>query len=181
MENNEMKCTKCGNEFEGHFCNKCGNPVNGMPEQQNGAYIQPPINVQVNQMPRKKKMGCFVVGLIVVGGIILTLIFIGIIGSLRNDVKSTTGSYDESSSTTSSDAEGQSEMTYSNYEKIETGMSYDEVVEITNAYGKEISSVEIAGIKTVILSYEGSGSFGANATVTFQNGEVIAKAQIGLE
>lgn len=80
-----------------------------------------------------------------------------------------------------SDAQTDGRITYQEYMKIETGMSYDEVTEIIGSYGTEISRSEIAGYVTVMVAWEGDGAIGANANVTFQNGSVVAKAQFGLQ
>ena len=72
------------------------------------------------------------------------------------------------------------EMTLNEFNRIETGMTYDEVCKIVGSYGFEMSRSEIAGYQTVIVGWDGIGQIGANANVTFQNGKVIAKAQAGL-
>lgn len=72
-------------------------------------------------------------------------------------------------------------ITYEEYTKIETGMTYDEVVEIIGSYGYELSRVDIAGYQTVSVGWDGHGSIGTNANVTFQNGVVVSKAQAGLK
>ena len=70
------------------------------------------------------------------------------------------------------------------FNKIETGMSYKEICDIVGGEGTLSSSVDV-GIgeeyKTEIYQWTGSGSIGANANVTFQGGQVISKAQIGLK
>ncbi len=80
-----------------------------------------------------------------------------------------------------SSTENRSKMTYSEYMEIKTGMTYDEVTEIVGSYGTELSRTDIAGYVTVMVGWEGEGTVGATANVTFQNGTVIAKAQMGLE
>lgn len=72
-----------------------------------------------------------------------------------------------------------SAVTMANYQRIETGMSYAEVVAILGAEGEELSSNELAGIKTVM--YQWNGGFGANMNVMFQNDEMVQKAQMGLK
>jgi hypothetical protein len=70
------------------------------------------------------------------------------------------------------------QVTYENFLKINMGAKYDDVKEILGD-GKEESSSEISGIKTKLYSWNGSGI--SNVTVTIQNDEVTAKAQVGLE
>lgn len=70
------------------------------------------------------------------------------------------------------------------FNKIETGMTYEEVCDIVGGEGTLGSSVDIgvgAEYKTDIYQWTGDGSIGANANVTFQGGKVISKAQIGLK
>lgn len=67
------------------------------------------------------------------------------------------------------------------FNEIKIGMTYEEVVGIIGEEGTVLSETEIANIRTVIYSWYGDGITGANANVTFQNGEVISKAQIGLK
>ena len=87
----------------------------------------------------------------------------------------------QSNKVSSSNTVNDSSITLDEFNRIETGMTYDEVVNIIGSYGTELSRSEIAGYTTVILMWEGSGSLGANANVTFQNGSVMAKAQFGLQ
>ena len=69
------------------------------------------------------------------------------------------------------------------FDRIKTGMTYSEVVEIVGVEGTLMSEVDIGfeEYATKMYSWEGNGYKGSNATVTFQNGKVVSKAQIGLE
>jgi len=67
------------------------------------------------------------------------------------------------------------------FNKIETGMTYEQVVAIIGEEGTVLSESEISNIKTIIYSWYGKGSIGANANITFQNGKAISKAQFGLK
>ncbi len=80
-----------------------------------------------------------------------------------------------------SDSLNDAYITSSEYNKIEIGMTYDEVCGIIGSYGKELSRVSIKGYETVLIMWEGKGPVGANANVTFQNGKVMSKAQLLLE
>jgi len=60
-------------------------------------------------------------------------------------------------------------------------MSYSQVVSILGSQGTEMSSSDIAGYSTVMYSWDGEGGFGANMNATFQNGELVSKAQFGLK
>ncbi len=69
------------------------------------------------------------------------------------------------------------------FEKLNTGMTYREVVEMVGGYGELLSEVGSVGDEyhTAVYMWKGEGSIGANANVTFQNGKVIMKAQAGLK
>lgn len=75
-------------------------------------------------------------------------------------------------------------ITLEEFEKIQTGMSLQEVVDIVGGVGEKLSSVDLGmGLEYIseMFSWTGDGSIGANANVTFQGGKVCAKAQIGLK
>lgn len=72
-------------------------------------------------------------------------------------------------------------MSLSEYYKIKTGMTYEEVIKIVGSYGTESARTETQGYQIVIISWNGNGQIGANATVTFENGRVSSKAQVGLQ
>ena len=97
------------------------------------------------------------------------------------------GSENKSNSTASSTTSGvtteqkQDRLNLEKFNKIETGMSYQEVVNIIGEEGTVLSESEIGNIKSTIYSWYGEGSIGANANVTFQNGKVVSKAQVGLK
>ena len=60
-------------------------------------------------------------------------------------------------------------------------MTYEEVIKIVGSYGTESARTETQGYQIVIISWNGNGQIGANATVTFENGRVSSKAQVGLQ
>ncbi|MEA5134660.1 MAG: zinc-ribbon domain-containing protein [Candidatus Fimivivens sp.] len=72
-------------------------------------------------------------------------------------------------------------ISYAEYTKIEMGMTYDEVCKIVGSSGTEIMRSEVEGFQFTIIGWKGEGPDGANATVSFQNGKEIAKAQFGLK
>ena len=70
------------------------------------------------------------------------------------------------------------------FNKIKTGMTYEEVCDIVGGEGTLSSSVDLGvgdEYKTEIYQWTGNGSIGANANVTFQGGKVVSKAQMGLK
>ncbi|MBQ8338534.1 MAG: hypothetical protein IJY33_05255, partial [Oscillospiraceae bacterium] len=74
-------------------------------------------------------------------------------------------------------------VNYKNFEKIENGMTYNQVVEIFGGEGKVMSSVDLGTgdeyVTTIYYWYDWTGV--ANCNVTFQGGKVVAKAQVGLQ
>lgn len=72
-------------------------------------------------------------------------------------------------------------ITAEKFNAIESGMTYDEVVNIVGSDGELLSQADIGGdeYKTEIYVWYGIVP-GSNANVTFQGGKVAAKAQIGL-
>ena len=77
-----------------------------------------------------------------------------------------------------------STISLAEFEAIQTGMEYQEVFDIIGGRGTMLSEVDMGlgdEYYTVIYQWEGEGSLGANANVTFQGGVVTAKAQFGLE
>ena len=65
------------------------------------------------------------------------------------------------------------------YHLVETGMSYDEVKGVIGPADEELSRVDIGGITTVLLQWKGRNLF-SNMHLTFQNGQLVTKAQFGL-
>lgn len=76
--------------------------------------------------------------------------------------------------------EPRSGITMANYERLRDGISYREAVAILGKPGTELSRSDLAGITTVMYSWEGS-SFGSNMNVMFQNDRLVSKAQFGLK
>lgn len=70
-------------------------------------------------------------------------------------------------------------ITKAAYKKIETGMSYQDVVNVVGGEGELTGSSKAAGYTMKIYTWNGS-DLGSNATVTFQNDKVQSKAQTGL-
>ena len=68
-----------------------------------------------------------------------------------------------------------------NYAKLQTGMTYEEVVSILGQQGEEMSSTDMGGYKTVMYKWNGDSGFGANMNAMFQNGKLVSKAQLGLQ
>lgn len=112
-----------------------------------------------------------------IGIIFVALIIIGIMASNNdplNSVVDTTGS-------------GEVTVTLEEYNKIKTGMTYEEVQKIVGGPGVVSGESHVEGIKGVskdtdikIISYNGEGELGANCLFTFTNNKLDSKAQTGL-
>jgi hypothetical protein len=71
-----------------------------------------------------------------------------------------------------------SKVTYENFLKVKMNDKLETIVSLLGE-GQELSSSEVAGIKTVMYSWYGSGISTMN--VTIQNGVVTGKAQMALK
>ena len=69
-------------------------------------------------------------------------------------------------------------VTLANYNKLQTGMSYSEVVEILGSPGKKISD-ETAAPNTI--TYMWGGDQVGNIRVTFQNDRLLQKSEYGMQ
>lgn len=73
-------------------------------------------------------------------------------------------------------------VTLEAFNSLETGMSYDEVVEIIGFDGELNSQVDIgAGDEFKTELYTWKNQDGTNMNATFQGGQLVSKAQIGLK
>lgn len=68
-----------------------------------------------------------------------------------------------------------------NYLKLQNGMTYQDAVNILGEEGEEMTSSDIAGIKTVMYMWKAKGFGGANMNAMFQDGALTTKAQFGLD
>jgi uncharacterized OB-fold protein len=77
-------------------------------------------------------------------------------------------------------------VSFDEYQRIEVGMSYKQVVEIIGVDGEEISRNKIDGIPGVMESietvmYQWANKNGASMNAMFQNNKLSQKAQFGLK
>ncbi len=164
-----MFCKNCGKELlsDEKYCSSCGNSTNS--EQ---------IPYANDKTTKKKKNKGKITG--IVPGLLLIMFITIIVGfvnltSTQTNSNPTNVNEDKNSSNNSKGAL----ITLDEFNKIETGMSYKDVVNIIGANGTLSSESSIGNYTTQIYTWYGS-VFGANANVTFQNGKVIGKAQAGL-
>ncbi|MDZ4632287.1 DUF3862 domain-containing protein [Bacillus cereus] len=72
-------------------------------------------------------------------------------------------------------------MTKAEFEQIQNGMTYEEVVKIIGSDGELQSESTVGDYTSKLYTWKGEGGLGANANITFQNNEVQAKSQFGLK
>ncbi len=116
---------------------------------------------------KKESIAVTILG-IILALLSVCLIFSGIEDLVNNDVLST---------------ESSTKINLEKFNKIETGMTYQEVVNIIGEEGTVISQTDIINndqYKTTMYCWYGEDGI-SNANVTIQGGKVISKAQIGLE
>ena len=111
-------------------------------------------------------------GLRIFLGILILLIGIASIASLGEDNTSPT-------SANSTEVQ-QQKVTLEKFNKLETGMTYKQVVEIIGEDGT-LSTESSYGNQSLKVYYWYSSNGISNATVSFSNGKLTAKSQIGLD
>ena len=130
-------------------------------------YCQSEIDSKAKICPQcqKKQSNPIVTAIRLFIGIIIT--FIGI-GMLVSDIGST------------EPKEEKCYITLEEFNKIQNGMTYDQVKEIVGCEGTINSESEVMGSKMTIYSWYGKDGI-SNANVNIQDNKLINKTQIGLE
>lgn len=72
-------------------------------------------------------------------------------------------------------------ITKAEYDAIKTDMTYDEVKAVIGGEGKQSSTSSVEDSEIIIYAWLGNGDSGSNATVSFIDGKVSSKFQIGLK
>lgn len=142
-------------------CKECGTEVSS------SAKVCPKCGKDQRNFFVKHKVITFLLVVIVLGAVV---------GASGSETKN-----NNSTQTSTTVEQKQEKLNLEKFNKIETGMTYEQVVEIIGEEGTVLSESETANIKITIYSWYGEGSIGANANVTFQNGKVTTKAQFGLK
>jgi len=163
-----MKCPRCGTEFEGKVCPKCGTPVH-------------PVNTD-NKKPNKKKQGIIASIAILIVLIIATILINNPPASITNsdDIQNSAGQ----SSSTQQSSESDGRISKDSYDKIKTGMSYDEVKTIIGSEGQNIFESGDKGTEGYQISYMWLGENGGEATISFTGKSKLSvqlKSQSGLK
>lgn len=120
---------------------------------------------------------------------ILALFVIGIIGAAFSGRDDSPATPTSASPTAQSQNQEQTEpknkptISKAEFDKIQGGMSYEEVAEIIGGPGEVMSESGSKGdqFHTVMYTYQGEGSIGANANFLFQGNQLQNKAQLGLK
>lgn len=113
----------------------------------------------------KHKVMTFLLVVIVLGAIV------GATGENNNNNTTQTGT---------TVTQKQEKMTLEKFNKIETGMTYQQVVDIIGEEGT-LSTESSYGSQSMKVYYWYASNGISNATISFMNGNVTAKSQIGLE
>lgn len=163
-----MYCQNCGQTILGsaRFCPNCSAPLQ-INEQQT-AYFKKPLNQK-----SKTLHGCGVTLAVITALLVVFIISVTVVSNDDNSNNTTT----EQSSTTEY-------ITFEEYEKIETGMTYEEVVAIIGCEGKLVTSSDFNdGSSTATYSWSSKdlGGVTYGATVSFVDNKVEFKQQIGLD
>ena len=118
--------------------------------------------------------------------IIIVIAGIGGAGANNQGTDTTTSSQEVSNSSNESVANDTSteqeniRVTLEQYNQVQDGMTYDEVVSIFGGKENSSSESEIAGIKSEVKTWSGNGTFSV-VSIGFTDGQVSSKSQTGLE
>lgn len=159
-----IKCPECGKDIsdKAQSCPNCGYVLNNFSCKNED---------DISKVKTGKKTGLFVFAFIFVFAIASGTAYILFFSQhINNNIQK------EISGVSSE----QDYITLDEYNQIEIGMSYDDVIKITGSPGIISSETELQGYKTLIITWYGNGIAGSNANVTFTNNEVTGKAQVGL-
>ncbi len=193
-----IKCPECGKEIsdKATTCPNCGAPINTAAQE---APAQPDFgqyNGPAKKAPKKKKKH---IGLIVLVVIVVLIIIIAAANSggsnsdkeaASNQPADTTeqsdasanGSADAGKDATTTDgadaSTAESSDDYAKYQQIAIGQSLQDVEAILGTSETVSSSSEVAGTKSEVYAW--SVGLASSVTVTFTNGAVSGKGQIGL-
>jgi hypothetical protein len=198
-----MKCSKCGADVTGKFCEYCGASLQQSEiesEEQALENEQPEVHIPINSQPfmqpaKKpvyKKWWIWVIAAVVIVAI----------GKMNGGDKTATNTAPTATpaqtliptatptataaqptptqNPTPEPAANSPRISLSEFNNISEGMTYEQAVKIIGSNGELMSESSVGGISTKMYTWKGEGSLGANANAMFQNGKLITKAQVGL-
>lgn len=131
-------------------------------------YCQTEINKKAKICPQchKNQANPFFITLRIILGIIIVLIGIGGIVGAGSDSKE--------------NDEDECYITLEEFNKIENGMTYDQVKNIVGCEGTVNSDTEVENFKMTVYSWYGKDRI-SNAIVDIENNKLVNKTQIGLQ
>lgn len=141
------------------ICKECGNEVSSKG-------VCPKCGKDQRNFFVKHKVITFLLVVIILGAIV------GATGENNNNNNTT--------QTGTTVTQEQEKMTLEKFNKIETGMTYQQVVDIIGEEGT-LSTESSYGSQSMKVYYWYSSNGISNATISFMNDTVTAKSQIGLE
>ena len=98
-----------------------------------------------------------------------------------SEITNDANSSENTKNPTAKEKKNSPKITMAEFEALQTGITYEQAVEIIGGAGEVMSQVDMAGYNTVMYMWQGDGGLGSNANATFQNNSLISKAQIGLK
>ena len=119
----------------------------------------------------------------IVSIILFTIIVYLVIFIYKKYAKSKNRTTAENASSSDNEYKDNIQVTKDVFDKINNGMSYEEVIGIIGGEGEVISESGQKGDKfyIVMYKYKGVGDIAANVNLIFQGGKLINKSQIGLK
>lgn len=133
--------------------------------------------------PRPRKGGVWLAGIIVIV-FVVGLIGTGVPRAVADLVRtisaqnSAAGNFAQAARRVETPLAISSLITHVDYDRIRTGMTYEQVCNITGSAGVELSRSDIGRYTAVMYSWKNPN--GSNMNAMFQNGLLITKAQFGL-
>jgi hypothetical protein len=164
-------CSKCKTEFEGNFCTNCGSPAE--------------INIKKDISSKNIILKIFLAAFSLVVGVVLIIIVVSVILN-SNHKKNVISIVSDTSQTTLSSSKSNIKATINKaeFDKIQNGMTYEEVLNIIGGDGEVLSEIGKKGESYYLIVYTWYGDEllkTSNAVFTFQDGKLILKAQDGLK
>lgn len=127
---------------------------------------------------QKASKGLAVTGLVL--AIISIIMAYSMHQGIKNVAKEVSGALNEVSNITTEENVQNEKITLEKFNKITTGMTYQEVVDIIGEEGTLSTESSYSSQTMQIYSWSASNGI-SNATVSFMNGKVSGKSQIGLK
>lgn len=167
-----MKCSKCGNEYEGNFCPECGTPAAQTLPVQNTPL--PPAQ------PPKKKSGCLKIVLIVLG----IFVALGVIGSIfgSDEPASPSSVVSSTSAATSKDQSSSTPASVPAVEDDSIPTEYKSALKKAESYSQLMHMSKAAIYDQLVSEYgeqfsEEAAQYAMDNLVADWNANALAKAE----